>query len=234
MTHIFFAFIIIFLIIIFFYTTYSKNNNKEGYANNENKNQLRCQNLLVQKDAKFYLYNTNIAEVPGVNPIEFNNLEDYTEFIAWQRANGIRCPVLYLQQTYDAQGNPVYKSRPSVNESQGGLQPNNKMPISIASSGQIIMESSPNSGEPTYPNPTLLVDASRSDYPYNKNSYPAYDNTSYYTGTTTPLDQMDINQEKQQISPNAMDPNWGGAKYTQSLVDSGYYKANEVMISIPP
>jgi len=29
-------------------------------------------------------------------------------------------------------------------------------------------------------------------------------------------------------SANPMDPNWGGADYTQSLVDKGYYKNNEV------
>jgi hypothetical protein len=29
-------------------------------------------------------------------------------------------------------------------------------------------------------------------------------------------------------SDNAMDPNWGGADYTQALVDSGYYKNPEV------
>jgi hypothetical protein len=29
-----------------------------------------------------------------------------------------------------------------------------------------------------------------------------------------------------------MDPNWGGSAYTQGLVDKGYYKENEVKISI--
>jgi len=57
---------------------------------------LRCPNLLIQKGPKYYLYNSNVAQVPGVNPIEFNNLEEYTEFLEWQRAFGIRCPVLYV------------------------------------------------------------------------------------------------------------------------------------------
>jgi hypothetical protein len=30
-----------------------------------------------------------------------------------------------------------------------------------------------------------------------------------------------------------MDENWGGATYTQSLVDNGYYKSNEVSINVP-
>ncbi len=29
-----------------------------------------------------------------------------------------------------------------------------------------------------------------------------------------------------------MDPNWGGAEYTQALVDSGFYKGNEVSIAV--
>jgi hypothetical protein len=88
-------------------------------------------------------------------------------------------------------------------------------------------------GEPAYPNPTLLVDATRNDPPYNQGSYPAYDQTSYYIGTTTPLDMMDVQQEKMPVSANPMDPNWGGSAYTQSLVDKGYYKQNEVDIYIP-
>jgi len=30
-----------------------------------------------------------------------------------------------------------------------------------------------------------------------------------------------------------MDDNWGGAEYTQELVDEGYYKDNNVAIYIP-
>jgi hypothetical protein len=219
--------ILVFLIGLFFYAKCSDPKYEEGLTNNNN-NESRCPNLLIQKGSNFFLYNSKLAKVPGVNPIEFENLEDYTEFLDWQRSQGIRCPVLYLQETYDAQGNTVYKVRPSVSEPQGGLPP------SIASSsGNTIMESS--MGNPdalAYPNPTLLVDATRNDPPYNKNSFPAYDESSYYVGTTTPLDTMNTTQEKANVSPDPMDPNWGGAAYTKSLVDKGYYADNEVSISI--
>jgi hypothetical protein len=43
---------------------------------------------------------------------------------------------------------------------------------------------------------------------------------------------MDEKQESEVISPNPMDSNWGGADYTQSLVDQGYYKDNEVSIRV--
>jgi hypothetical protein len=221
--------ILVFFMGLYFYMKASDKNFAEGFTNNTIK---RCPNLLIQKDNKFYLYNSKVAKVPGVNPVEFDNLEDYTEFLDWQRSQGIRCPVLYLQQTYDAQGNPVYKVRPSVSEPQGGLPP------SIASSSGDIIYDDPLmtddiSQKLLYPNPTLLVDATRNDPPYNTNSYPAYDESSYYIGTTTPLDVMNIKQEELLKSPDPMDPNWGGAAYTQSLVDAGYYKDDEVEIYIP-
>lgn len=224
--------IIVFLIGLYFYTRCLDPQYIEGFK--DNNSQPRCPNMLIQKGSRFYLYNSKLAQVPGVNPIEFDNLEDYTEFLDWQRSQGIRCPVLYLQETYDAQGNRVYKARPSVTEPQAGLPPSNFMPPSIASSsGQTIIESS--LGDPNaiaYPNPIPLIDATRNDPPYNQGSYPAYDQTSYYIGTTTPLDIMDVKQEQSQISPNPMDPNWGGAEYTQELIDKGYYKENEVKISV--
>ena len=230
MTLLTFLFILVFLIGLYFYAKCSDPSYLEGLKNNENNNNgVRCPNLLIQKGSRFYLYNSKVAKVPGVNPIEFENLEDYTEFLDWQRSQNIRCPVLYLQETYDAQGNPVYKIRPSVSEPQAGLPP------SIASSiGDIISEST--LGDPNalaYPNPTLLVDSTRNDPPYNKNSYPAYDESSYYVGTTTPLDTMDMAQEKSNVSPNPMDTNWGGSEYTENLVDKGYYKDNEVQIYTP-
>ena len=202
--------IVLFLASIYFYAKYTNSKYGESFTNNAEK---RCPNILIQKDANFYLYNSKIARVPGVNPIEFDNLEDYTEFLDWQHSQGIRCPVLFLQQTYDAQGNPVYKSRPGVSEQQGGLPPSYPLP----------------------PNPTLLVDATRNDPPYNKNSMPSFDHTSYYVGTTTPLDNMNTQEENMLYagpSPNPMDPNWGGADYTQNLVDKGYYAENEVKLRV--
>jgi hypothetical protein len=44
---------------------------------------------------------------------------------------------------------------------------------------------------------------------------------------------MNVAQEQASVSPDPMDPNWGGADYTQSLVDRGYYSQNEVQIAIP-
>jgi hypothetical protein len=81
----------------------------------------RCPNMLIQKGTTLFLYNTKVAAVPGVNPIRFENLEEYVEFMDWLRGNGIKCPVLFLQHSVSAQGESIYSIRPSPTEPQGGL-----------------------------------------------------------------------------------------------------------------
>jgi len=122
-----------FLLGLYFYARTAEPKFVEGLTNRN-----RCPNMLIQKGTRLYLYNSKIAKIPGVNPIEFDNLEDYVEFLNWQRSQGINCPVLFLQYTYDTQGNPVYITRPGVDNLQGGLPPN----------------------------PTLLIDASKDDKPF--------------------------------------------------------------------
>jgi hypothetical protein len=194
--------IIIFLGGLYFYLAYSQNKIVEGLT--DVSGEIRCPNLLIQKGTKYYLYNSNIVQVPGVNPVMFNNLDEYNEFLRWQKGSGIRCPVLYVQNSYDAQGNRVYKVRPSVNELEGGLS----------------------SALPSPTEFTKLVDATHADKPYNENSYPGFDQTSYYVGTYTPLDAMKHAEANMLYSGNAMDPNWGGEEYTSMLVDTGHY--NEI------
>lgn len=197
---------------------------KESFMNAD-----RCPNILIQKGNDFYLYNSRMAKVPGVNPLRFNSLEDYTEFVSWQRSQGIRCPVLYLQRSYDTQGNETYAMRPSPNDTQGGLQPvitygpaqqNENIPPEFSLGAQ------------TLPPETKLFDANMNDPPYNVNSYPPFDQQNQYIGLNTPLDKM-FNENKGGVSPNPMDPNWGGAEFTQRLIDQGYYRDNEVAIAIP-
>ena len=205
--------LIVFLAGLYFYIRYTSNPKMiEGLTTING--DLRCPNLLIQKGSKYYLYNSNLSQVPGVNPIQFNDLEEYTEFLEWQRGAGIRCPVLYVQNTYDAQGNRVYKVRPSVTELEGGLPPTTAVPLPLKFE-------------------TPLVDAGRSDPPYNQGGYPAFDQSSYYVGAITPLDKIKNSNYNMLYSDNPMDPNWGGPEYTQALVDTGYYKDDEVNIYVP-
>jgi len=192
----------------------SKYGDIEGFESSNNL-QYRCPNILIQKGSTYYLYNSKLAKVPGVNPLKFNNLDDYVEFTQWQRSQGIRCPILYLQESYDAQGNPVYKARPSPTNLQGGLPD-----APLRGSGITITDPQ-----------QKLFDAGRDDPPYNQNSYPAYDPLDQYIGLDTPLDKM-FNENTNGISPNPMDINWGGRQYTQSLIDTGYYKEDEVKLMV--
>jgi len=140
---------------------------REGFLGDSiNSDAIRCPDILIQQGASFFLYNSKVAKVPGVNPIEFSNLEDYTEFLDWQRSQGIRCPVLYFQKMYDTQGNAIFKARPSVTNLQGGIPP--------------IMAS--------YPKSMLLLDAARKNYPINDSNVASYDPANLYIGVKTPLD----------------------------------------------
>ncbi len=200
-------FILVFLIGLYFY---SKQPN-EGFIG-----QPRCPNILIQKGSRFYLYNSKVAKVPGVNPVEFENLEDYTEFLEWQRSQGIRCPVLYLQETYDAQGNAVFKARPSVSELQGGIPSN----------------TSPSNTSPSNTSPSTMGIPNTLAYADTKILMDITKDTQYHKASLSPSDQISKEQGEQPISPDPMDPNWGGAEYTQSLVDKGFYAENEVSLRV--
>jgi hypothetical protein len=206
--------ILLFLLGLFFI---SRSDKIEGLANMKIKH--RCPNILLEKNKKFYLYNSRLAKVPGVNPLEFDNLEDYVEFMEWQRSQGIKCPVLYLQHAYNAQGSPVYKFRTGATEFQPGL-PDSSIGLPDAPMGQV-------------PAPvTKLFDASRDNPPYNQGEYPGYDPGDQYIGLETPLDKM-FNAPNNTVSANPMDITWGGQEYTQEKVDSGAYKGDEVYLEVP-
>jgi hypothetical protein len=73
-----------------------------------------CPNLLFQQGERIYLQNTDMAVIPGINPIEFQNLEDYAHFVKYQESKGISCPVLVLQPMKDAQNNTKYQVKPAL------------------------------------------------------------------------------------------------------------------------
>ena len=199
--------ILIILIIIIFIFYSNKKKTIEGFDS-------QCPDILLQKGKHLVLLNTKVAKVPGVNPIVFNNLEDYTEYLEWQRYNGIRCPVLYLQQSYDIQGKLVYNKRNSPFIKEGG---------SPIISGLNLTNTN---------NKSLLLDSTRNNPPYNKNQYPGFDPQDQNVGLDTPLDNM-FHQNIGGISPNPRDDNWGGAQYTEDLVKQGVYKDDNVKIMIP-
>lgn len=188
--HIKIGFIIVAFLLGLYFTVCDKQ--PEGLAG---MNTRRCQDVLIQKGTRFYLYNSNLATIPGVNPISFDKLSDYIEFTEWQRSQNITCPILYLQESYDVQGETVYKARVSPTDLQGGI-PDQHV--------------------------EKLTDAGRDDTPFNQNSFPGIDTQNQYIGMTTPLDQM-YNETGSAVSPNPMDTHWGGKEFTKTLVEKGYY-----------
>ena len=209
----------IFLLGMYYYMNYG-----DAYLENfENKD---CPNLLIQKGSKIYLKNTKKAEIPGVNPIEFNNLEEYVEFTEWQRHQKIQCPVLFLKREYDAQNKEVYKMHPDATEIHAGIQ---SVPANINTQkrGNISVNKK---GQDPYSD--LLKDASKDNPSYNQNMYASMDPANQTEGDNTPLDKLFHVQEDTSESDNPMDANWGGTGYTQQAIDSGKYKENEVAIYV--
>jgi hypothetical protein len=165
----------------------------------------RCPNILVQHGSEIFLYNSKVEKVPGVNPIRFKSLDDYSEFMDWLQGRGIRCPVLFLQYSYDAQGNAVYKMRPSPVDLQGGLSPN--VPYSPAPAALVQM-----------------MDASRDNPPFNNQMYDGFDPLNFNMGDYTSQDAAFRAKElTSKYSDNPMDSNWGGIQYSESVVASGAY-----------
>jgi hypothetical protein len=162
-----------------------------------NRDDKSCPNLLIQKGNALLLYNTNKQEDEN-NPISFFNLDEYINYLEIQKGKGNSCPILYLQQENNAQGDDVYRMRPSPFDKQGGL------PV-----------------ESTASNVIQRADASRANYPYNKDQYPGFDPTSQYVGQYTDIDAVHDSTNAKKISDNPMDSKWAGVTYTQPMVDSG-------------
>ena len=208
------TFFIIFLLLVFLVGMYlitlntlnevDKNPKTEGMEPN---NAPSCPDMLIQKGAVLVLYNTKQPVVEGQNPISFNSLDDYIKYLEIQRKSGIACPVLYLQQESNTQGEDVYRIRPSPFDLQGGLPTTNA-----------------DMNEPA----VQVSDANRLNSPYNANNYPGFDPQGQYIGIYTNLDQTHDLTEQGTISDNPMDKNWAGIQYTNQTVESGKYADRQV------
>ncbi len=189
-------FVMIFLIFLaglYFVSTTTSNDVKESFLSFNTK--YDCPDILIKKGNKFYLKNTKKAEVPGVNPIQFDSLDDYVEYMKWQRSYNINCPVLFFEQEIGTQGENTYRFRPVSDPTKDCPA----LPVKYVEVD------------------SLLFDAGRNDPPFNKNSFPAYDPNNQYIGLSTPLDK--IFHENKNCSVNPHDPNWCGAEYTQKNME---------------
>jgi hypothetical protein len=172
----------------------------EGLEVNDSPNETKvCGSALIKRGGKLLLFidPNNKNEIP----IEFDTLDDYITYLDEHKSKGIECPVLFLQQENDVQGNDVYRVRPSPFNQASGMKPINVVPIK---------------------------DASRANYPYNSNQYPGIDVAGLQIGVYNELDEIHDSTSRAKTSDNPMDSNWGGVEFTRSKVDSGKYDDNVV------
>ena len=164
--------------------------------------QYPCPNVLLRRGNRLLLYNTYLPE-SDTNPLPFQNLDEYTNYIEIQRNKGYRCPVLYLQEENDAQGKDIYRIRPSPFSLEGGLPPE-------------------------MPNPRPIMDATRDNPPFNTNLYNGFDPYNQDIGVYTDLDKIHDSTRQTPVSDNPMDTNWGGVTHSQEMIDLGKYAENTV------
>jgi len=234
------------LYVIFHYntkTSYDKLNNKIGIEQMENSDS-NCPDILLKKDNVLLLYNSK-KPTDNTNPIPFANLDEYIFYLEAQRKLGNNCPVLYLQQENNTQGEDVYRVRPSPFDLQGGLpsvtdinQKNPFPPLSISDTSKTyspppssisdINNSTLSNQVPLNTNAVKITDAGRDNSPFNQGQYASFDPQGQYIGIFTNLDEIHHSTKQSQLSDNPMDPNWGGVEYTQKMIDTGKYQENNV------
>ena len=77
-----------------------KNNEEDTSKSIKNKISKDCPNMLIEKDGKFVLFNSNKEKVPGINPIYFNNLDEYIKYIFFNKK---KSSVQYYSYTTNTQ-----------------------------------------------------------------------------------------------------------------------------------
>ena len=83
----------------------------------------KCPTTLIKDGNQYYIYDPSMAKVPGINPIQFKSIDEYKEYIEWQRRNNLQCPILHLEKVYNAQGTQMYEIRQNfIEPEECGLQ----------------------------------------------------------------------------------------------------------------
>jgi len=209
-----------------------------------------CPTLLIKRGKQLMLFNKNLPEIPKQNPIFFENLEQYIAYVKVQRdVYNQTCPVLFLQEETNTQGEEVYRMRqPNSNDitvdplmlgSAGDYfqnatkvapkfmppsGPKAHQSVNLALYGSTNVQST-NGHPPTVP----YLDANRKK-PYNQGTY-GFDPSSQYVGKYTVLDKIHDSTKTQNpdgLSDNAMDSGWGGAVFTADKIRGGKYAGNSV------
>ena len=204
--------ILAFLLGFYFCCTY-KHNITEGFEPEEygpqvyESNQYKvhsdkfnkdCPNLLLREGNVLHLINTRAPRIPGINPVVFNNLDEYVDYWEFQRENGIKCPVLYFQETYDAQNRKGYRLLVNPLEPNAGIE-------------SVFKQKKPERVK------QLLSDANLSKPDFNQNQFSSFDPEDQTIGLETKTD-------REQHAEDPMSKSWKGHEYTHEAVLSGKFE----------
>lgn len=156
--------------------------NDELKAYNEPFVSGQCPTTMIKNGEHIMVYNPKMAKIPGVNPIILDSLEDYKEYVNWQKKNKLKCPILYLEKVFDTQGQEMYEIKPSFDTDIPIGAMNHSMPRI-----------------PKYNREPKILDASRDDPPYNQNSLPGIDPYNQTFGN----DKMILYPNSENLEPSS-------------------------------
>jgi len=136
-----------------------------------------CPTMMVKKGGKIMLYNPELAKIPGVNPLVMDSLKDYEEYVKWQRASGLKCPILHLEKEYDAQGLEQYGVKRSFSGDDQDVR------VGALNHDLEVIQKEPEM--------SLLLDAnSQNNLNFNQNQYNSYDPHNQNIGKITKIDKI--------------------------------------------
>jgi hypothetical protein len=181
-----------------------------------------CPDMLIKRGETIVLYNSKHLQLPTIT---FKSMDEYSAYLEKQRERGLRCPVLYLQEEVNTQGETVYRIRPTMDGTENGLPASTTfVPGSLLMAGDVPKATNSLAGATIVP----FVDSSRDNKPYNSGGYYPFDPMGLHVGQTTEVDKIHYVGEKNHISDNPMDANWGGPEFSKAIVQSGAYDENIV------
>jgi hypothetical protein len=223
--------LVAFLAGLYFYVTF--HHTRESYKNMEIEGFLAgrknvspgtsCPDMLVRRGKTLLLYNSNLPAKAGENPMPFFNLDEYINYLEIQRKNGQVCPVLFLQYENDAQGNDIYRIRPSPFAMTGPL-PSDVGGVQQIDPALFVSNFDPTQVKTIDGKPIKIIDGNRDNAPFNQNMYAGFDPQGLHNGEYTELDAVhDSTSYGKDISENPMDKNWGGVRVTEQSVAAGNY-----------
>ena len=178
-----------------------------------------CPNLLIRKGNEIHLINTNKALIPGVNPIKFDSLEEYSQFIEYQRHLKINCPVLYYQETYNTQNDKGFRLHNDPFNPQTGVPSHIAKEYNINNSAILnhIENTDKNGVEYQVDKTNHLKQKCPEDYRIKDGDFTQpMDTTDQTIGNKSHLDNITMDT-------NPMATNWKGHDKTDKAIEMGEF-----------